>query len=243
MKPSRKVLEALLVTGLILLIPLFFTVRTMANRQAAQNTPAPVMPTTASAPEAGDALQPKQPPACTFPLAQISTKESTPEEYTFSEPQVVLTAPKGNIYTIVEWLPDNQQFLMTENLRNNYVENNSNSPQQSISLYNSETGESKVYAIRPETQEPPSWNPSLNAVVYPVMNYFDIDKKNRTYKLTRQIWVSYGDPNTVQMLDDNLPQIPLAVKPNGNEMLYLSDKKISKLDKSLKKLSVPFDPG
>jgi len=240
----KGILELLLVIGIILLIPLFFAVRTAANSQPAPLTPTTSAPITASASEESAAVKPQQPPACTFPLAEIKVEESKPEEYVFSEPQVVLTAPKGNLYGIVEWLPDSQQVLITENLRNNFVENNNNSPQQSISLYNPDTGEIKVYAIRPETQEPPSWHSGLNAVVYPAMNYFDVDKKNRTYKLSRQIWVSYGDPDAAQLLDDNLPQTPLAVKPDGSEMFYLSDKKISKLDKSLKELpSISFDPA
>ncbi len=31
-----------------------------------------------------------QPPACTFPLAEITAEESTTEEYTFSEPFLIL---------------------------------------------------------------------------------------------------------------------------------------------------------
>jgi Tol biopolymer transport system component len=74
------------------------------------------------------------------------------------------------------------------------------------------------------------------------MRYFDIDKQNRTYKFSRELWVSYGDPETVQMLSDNPSQLPFAIKPGGSDMLYLSDKEISKLDKSLKKpSSAPFD--
>jgi hypothetical protein len=244
---TRGIIETLLVIGLILLILLFFSMRTAAE----QNIPAPQpttvnMPTLPTAventPEESEAQKPKQPPACTFPLAEIKTPESTPESYTFSEPQVVLTASEGNLYGIVAWTPDNQHVLITEDLNSSYVESNSNTPQQSISLYNPETSELNIYAIRQRTEEPPSWNPALNAVVYPVMNYFNIDRRSHSYKLTRQIWVSYGDPNTAQLLDDNLSQIPLAIKPDGSELLYLLDKKISKLDKSLKKLStLSFD--
>jgi hypothetical protein len=246
MKQSRELrntLEILLVIGLIIVIPLFFSMNTAADHQVEANTIVPMPPTVnANAAEESNTLKPQQPPACTFPLAQITAEESVPEEYTFSAPQVVLTAAKGNVYNIIEWLPDNQQVLITENLRNDFVSTNDNVPQQSISLYNPETGESKIYAIRPETQEPPSWQPKLDAVVYPVMYYYDIDKKNRTYKFTRQIWISYGSPDTVHMLADNLLQLPFAIEPGGNEMAYLSGKQISKLDKSLKKLpSVPFD--
>ena len=148
----------------------------------------------------------------------------------------MLTAPQGNIYHIAQWLPDNQQVLMTEELFHNVDVGNDNPPQESISLYNPETGESKMYAIRDLTREPPLWLPDLNAVAYSAINY-SIYKKNGIAKFTRQVLVSYGNPDTAQILDDNLPQFPIAIKPGGSEMLYLSDKKISKLDKSLKKLS------
>jgi Tol biopolymer transport system component len=184
-----------------------------------------------------------QPPQCTFPLAQTTDAESTPQNYTFSEPQVVLTSPQGNYYGVAEWLPDNQQVLITEALRNNFVPQNDNYPQQSISLYNPETGEMKLYAIRTETGGTPSWEPDLNAVVYPVANFYQLDRKNHIAKFTRQIWVSYGNPDTAQMLDDNLLQFSIAIKPDGSEIIYLSDKKISKLDKSLKELPpIPIDP-
>lgn len=222
---------------------MFFAVKTMANPQGAQNTPAPVMPTTVSAPEGNNAPAPKQPPACTFPLAQITADESTPEEYIFSEPQVVLTAPQGNIYNLAEWLPDNQQVLITEDLRNVDV-GNDKSTQQSISLYNPETGETKIIAFRDSTVAPPSWLPDLSAVAYPSVTFTDINRKAGTYKSNRQIWISYGDPDSTQILAENLPQLLFVVKPGGSEMMYLSDKKISKLDKSLKKLTPSlFDPA
>jgi len=254
MKRSRNIkgtLETLLVIGLILIIPLFFVVRTAAEQNAAPNTPAavaptavnaPALPTAANAPE-DNAPKPKQPPACTFPLAQTTTEESTPEEYTFSEPQVVLTAPKGNPLNVAQWLPDNQQVLVTEKLRNQYVDNNNTSIQESISLYNLETGESKLYAIRNNTYEAPMWQPELNGVIYSALNYVNLDKAKGIHIYTRQLMVSYGDPDATQLLADNL-QFPFVVKPGENEILYLSDKKMSKLDKSLKKLSLAsFDPA
>jgi len=205
--------------------------------------PTPLLPTATALPESA-AAQGKQPPACTFPLTQITTPESTPENYTFSEPKVVLTAPAGNPYDIVEWLPNNQQVLITEGLINAMDSGSNKSPQQSISLYNPETSETTVYAIRPYTEEPPSWQPELGAIVYPVINSMGIDKKTYHPIFTRQLWVSYGDPSTVQMLADNMSQFSIAIKPDGSEMFYLADKKIAKLDKSLKKLSSTlFDPA
>ena len=184
----------------------------------------------------------KQPPQCTFPLAQITRVESTPEEYTFSEPKVVLTAPDGNPLNVAQWLPDNQQVLVTEGLRNQYVDNNNTAIQQSISLYNLETGESKVYAIRAEIYEPPIWQPELNGVVYPAFNFTSLDKVKGIRIFTRELRISYGNPDATQLLADKL-QFPFVVKPSKNEILYLSDKKLSKLDKSLKKLSLAsFDP-
>jgi hypothetical protein len=206
-------------------------------------TSTPKQPTAVHTPEESATVKPQQPPACTFPLAQISTKESQPEEYTFSEPKVVLTAPKGNTYNLAEWLPDNQQVLITEDLRN-VDRGDDKSLQQSISLYNPETGEAKIIAFRDSTDARPSWLPDLNAVAYPSFTITDINRKAGTYKVNRQIWVSYGDPDSAQILAENLPQLLFAVKPGGSEMLYLSDKKISKLDKFLKKLTPSlFDPA
>lgn len=237
------ILATLLIIGLILVISLFFVMKNMANPQAAQNTPAPVMPTTASAPEEGNALQPKQPPTCIFPLAQIPNTEIAPEEYTFSEPQVVLTAPEGNPLDVVQWLPDNRQVLVTEELDNQWKSGDPNDIQESISLYNPETGESKLYAIGSRTGEHPIWLPELNGVVYSSVTFSNINPKDGALETHRKLWVSYGDPNTVQLLADNL-QLPFVTRPDESELMYLSNKQISKLDKTLKKSSpsVSFDP-
>jgi hypothetical protein len=200
-----------------------------------------VTPTMIVSPTATSTLQP---PACSFPLANVKYLESKPEEYTFSEPQVVLTAPEGNPLNVAQWLPDNQQILMTEELRNQYVESNDTLIQQSISLYNIETGESKLYAMDASKYEPPIWSPDMNGVVYSFANYTHIDKKNASYKFTRQLRVSYGDLNATQLLADNLSWFPLTMQPGGSEILYFSEKQVSKLDKSLKKLaSASFDPA
>jgi hypothetical protein len=244
---TKGTLEALLVIGLILIIPLFFVMRTAAEQNAAQNALpstaviAPSLPTAANAPEESSALAPKQPPACTFPLAQITTAESTPEKYTFSEPQVVLNA-NHNLYNIVEWLPDNQQVLITQDLYNTRKNEADHMLRQSIELYNPETGESKVYAIRYRIDEPPSWQSNLNAVVYPAMNFLGIDANTNQLKFTRQAWVSREDSKSAQMLTDYLPQFYLAVQSGSSATLYLSDKKISKRDRSLKDTEpVSFD--
>ncbi len=209
-------------------------------------SPSPKIPTpnqataTPITPSETSAQEPRQ---CTFPLAQTTTAESTPENYIFSDPKVVLTAPKGNHYHIVQWLPDNQQALITEDLDSNYIYQNDSVPQQSISLYNALTGASKVYAVRPYNSEPPSWQPALNAVAYRATSYSNIDKAHNTWKFTDQLWASHGDPNAAQKLADNLSQFPFVVRPDGSEMVYRSGNKISGLDKSLKAIpSISFDP-
>ncbi len=79
-------------------------------------------------------IEPKQPPACTFPLAQTTTVESQPENYTFSEPKVVLTNGDADAaISVVEWLPDNQRVLIMREFRANM--------QQNIELFNPQTGE------------------------------------------------------------------------------------------------------
>ncbi len=244
MNRSRKfkgTFETVLVIVLILIIPLFFVIRTMAN---SQDEPSPVILPTSSAveaPESEPAATAKQPPQCTFPLAQTTMEEAKPEEYTFSEPKIVLTEP-DNVYNVVEWLPDNQQVLITQDLNN--IREKGKPRQQSIELYNPETGEIEVYAIRFYIDEPPSWQPELNAVVYPAMNFMGFDDNGNKLRFTRQVWVSYGNPDNAEMLADNLSQFSLAVKPGGSAMLYLSDKEISKWDGTLRSTpSVAFDPN
>ena len=254
MKQPRKIkdwLEILLVIAAIILIPLFFAIRSQAGQAAntvsasgtARPPTSPATPMVARPTAAPVVANGKEPPPCTFPLAQINTVATASENYAFSSPQVALTAPKGNYYSIYQWIPDNQQVLITEDLRGSYIYQNNTLPQQSISLYNAVTGTSKIYAIRPENLDPPAWNPALNAVVYPEFNYTSIDKANRSYIFTRQVWISHGDPNAAEKLADNLSPFPFGVKPDGSKMIYQSDNKLSGLDTSLKGiLSISFDP-
>jgi dipeptidyl aminopeptidase/acylaminoacyl peptidase len=261
MKQLRKVnglLETFLIIGLVLIIPLFFAIKSQAGTQTVDATatampewatPTPVgkipvsvvVSPTGIPPAAAPFTTGKQPPTCTFPLAEIKTEESTPEEYTFSEPQVVLTADKNNFYYIAQWLPDNQRVLISEELRNG-LEYGKAVP-ESIELFNSETGNTEVYATRPLTDEPPLWLPQSNAVVYPVANFLGMDKNSGRPRFNGQVWISYGDPNAAQKLDGNLPQIPFAMKPDGNGMFYFSDKQISKRNASMQVASsISFDP-
>jgi len=176
-------------------------------------------------------MKPKQPPACTFPLAQTTTAESTPEEYTFSEPQVVLSNSNA-IYNIFEWLPDNQRILMTQDhLDEKY---------QSIELFDPQTVETQVYAKRAITYGmPPSWIAGTNAVVYPDLKVISATKSNgmnvSPYKIERQLWISQGDPVNAKLLEDAqltldyLSMFSVAVNPDGTQIAYFAntDKHIS----------------
>ncbi len=241
-------LEVLLIMAVILILTLTACAPALTPTPTGTMIPTALVPTSTSTeiPVTATATLTvaQEPPPCTFPLAQIKTVASASANYTFSAPQVALTAPKGDYYHIYQWIPDNQQILITEDLLGSYVYKNNTIPQQSISLYNAVTGASKVYAIRPEEfQESPAWNPALSAVVYPATNYTSIDKAHGTAQFTRQLWLSYGDPNAVQKLADNLSPFPFGIKPDGSQMIYRSGNKISGLDKSLKSIpSISFDP-
>jgi hypothetical protein len=177
------------------------------------------------------------PPQCTFPLAETTTEESTPEEYTFSEPQVVLTDEFQP--SIVEWLPDNQNVLI---MLYKFIDFKINGSQQIIELFNPETKGTRIYAIRRDISGAlPAWNLTSNAVVYPDMHIIE-GKTIADYKYIPQLWISYGNPDDTRLLADNLPQYPMAVKPDGGQIAYFLDKQLVRLDGALKPLaSVPFD--
>ena len=184
-----------------------------------------------------------RPPACTFPLAQITPVESKPEKYVFSQPKILRNALPGNLYDSFGWMPDNQQIFVIEDLRGDYVQTNDNDIANTIYLYTPATGKVKVYANAVLKILEPLWSVSRsNAIVYPAMMFFDIDRKAGTYKLDRQIRVSYGTTDQDQILVHNLSELVLAVKPDGSTLIYLADKKILGWDQSLNAIpSVPFD--
>ncbi|MFN8411789.1 MAG: hypothetical protein U0Z26_05330 [Anaerolineales bacterium] len=255
-----------LIIGLILILALLFTNSKLinSNQQSDGNTNIPVIPSidtsltstyiaslpkfptvaqSPTVPVVFTATSTLQPPQCTFPLVNVKYPESKQEEYIFSEPHVVLTVPEGNHLNVAQWLPDNQQVLVVEDLRNQYVESNDTTVQESISLYNIQTGESKLYATRVITGEPPVWQPHVNGVVYSSANYTKIDKLHGAYQSAPQLWISYGDSGTAQLLAEKLSQNTLLLKPDGSEILYFLDKQIAKLDGILNKLPViSFDP-
>jgi hypothetical protein len=201
------------------------------------------IPTPLSAPKEGDALQPKQPPACTFPLAHTTMEESTPEEYTFSEPQKVNIDLSFKDIDLYQWLPDNQRVLIGGG-RTEYSETG-----YSIELLNPQTGESQIFGARPwpSIDVPPIWVPGLDAVIYPTTliprssnppltrdsNGIPIIPPSRNYR--RQLWLSKGDPANVQPVEDEQVTVThdrrptvgsvftTAISPDGRQTVYMDD--------------------
>jgi hypothetical protein len=252
----KGVLEILLVIGLILIIPLFFAIRSVANSPVAQVTGTAYTATPNVSQASASSPSPvqnnaKEPPACTFPLAQTTTSESAPKNYTFSEPQALspLDANEGLIQ-IIDWLPDSQRVLLVEDLQN------ASSAQQNIDLLNPQTGEVQIYATREQTNEPPAWIPGLNSVIYPETKLLKATQKNgmsvAPYEFDRQLWISRGNPQNAQLLEDarltenRLSDFSVAVQPGGNEIIYRNDedKQFSKRNGSLGAQNpIAFDPA
>jgi len=230
-------LEVLVVIGLILVIPLFFAIKTTAEMQEAKNTPMPLTPTAMATFESNAVTTAKQPPQCTFPLAQTTAAESVSETYTFSEPQVVLTDERQP--DIIEWLPDNQNVLI---MPSQFIDLGMNGYRQTIELFNPETKEIQIYATRRSVDKaPPAWNSALNAIVYSDMNVLK-GSTVTNFKFTRQLRISYGNPDDTQLLADDLPQYGVVVKPDGSQIAYFTAKQLVKLNTSLNAVaSVSFD--
>ena len=105
----------------------------------------------------------QEPPSCTFPLPQTTAVESSPENYTFSEPKVMITDEHA-AFDIVQWLPDSQRALILRE-----VVKNQRAQYDSIEIFNPITTKSQVYAKRKPTgyEMPPSWVPGSDVVIYP----------------------------------------------------------------------------
>jgi Tol biopolymer transport system component len=152
-------------------------------------------------------------PACSFPLAQTTNMESKPDNYTFSYPRIVFT---GELQPdIVDWLPDSQNIIiMPEKL----IDLGLNGYRQTIELFNPETRETRIYAIRREGEGPPAWNSGLSAIVYPDTKV--IGTELATVKFLSQLKISYGNPDKTQLLADDLPAHSITVKPDGGQIVY-----------------------
>jgi hypothetical protein len=109
-----------------------------------------------------------------------------------------------------------------------------NGAQQTIELFNPESQETHIYAIRRDIlSAPPAWNSTLNAVVYPAMNVLE-GSTITDFRFTLQVRISYGNPDNTQLLADNLPQYPMAVKPDGSQIAYSLDNQLIRLEGGIK---------
>jgi Tol biopolymer transport system component len=217
-------------------LPMFPTI---ANPPATPIPPA--SPTATSTPD---------PLACAFPMAQTTMKESTPQKYTFSEPQVVLT---GDYPDIAGWLPDNQNVIIMSITAHQF--DGIDGYLQTIELFNPETKETHVYATRRNFgDEPLAWNSALNAIIYPAPNVLGVDKTTHQLTVTRQIRISDGNPDTTQLLLDGLLNYysPMAIKPDGSQIVYWENNGTQNYKLYRHKVSheplepeqlIPFDPA
>jgi hypothetical protein len=151
--------------------------------------------------------------ACSFPLAQTTTLESKTDKYIFSQPRVVFTGESQP--DIVNWLPDSQNLII---MPLKLIDLGLNGYQQIIELFNPETKETRIYAIRREREGPPAWNSGLMAIVYPDTKIIGTDVK--TAKFLSQLKISYGNPDKTQLLADDLPAHFITVKPDGGQIVY-----------------------
>lgn len=238
----RKLFKVLwLVVGIVVLISTSCLTQTQIHPLAATNT---AVPSISPAPSYIPLIAPtafvptptmpiaEEPPPCTFPLTQTTTAESSPENYTFSEPQVVLVAPNSGL-NLMQWLPDNQRALILRE-----VVENQRAQDDSIEIFNPVTTKLQVYAKRKPTYEMlPSWVPGPDVVIYPesFVDSFSTDANGRYIPSTvvskQLLWISNGDPNKVQNIEDVQYQLStapyewvfssLAVKPDGSQIVLL----------------------
>ncbi len=191
-------------------------------------TPIPVPVTETAIP-----TLPHQPPACTFPLPQTTMEESTPEEYTFSEPYVVMTAPSSGL-NLIQWLHDNQRALILREVVANQREQD-----DAIEVFNPITTELQVYAKRkPVSYMLPSWVTGSDGIIYPEFlaeQYaWDADGKvipPSTDVAHMVLWFTNGNPGAARKIEDaqyNLSALPhewvissLVVKPDGSQIVYM----------------------
>ena len=235
----RKIFKVLLVIGIVALISASCLMQTQIHPLAATNT---AVPSISPAPSYIPLITPtafvptptmpiaKEPPPCTFPLPQTTTEESSPENYTFSEPKVMITDEHA-AFDIVQWLPDSQRALIVRDvIKKGYEQYNS------IELFNPRTVKVQVYA-QPQYSMYPSWIPGLEGVLYPEtrVNSYSTNANGMSIASTivseQILWISNGDPNKVQNIEEQqykpfiLPHewiiSSLAVKPDGSQIVYL----------------------
>jgi len=139
---------------------------------------------------------------CTFsggPAPEVSGLSL--DDYTFSEPKVVLTNTSG--IDIAGWLPDGERLLIT-----------SRDPEvfrEQIEILDIRSGDLKVYGERVGSSGKPVWLPAAKAVAYITAT----DQQ-------RELRVSQGDPKRIELVGQDVNGLSLAVSPDGQRLIYFA---------------------
>jgi hypothetical protein len=190
-----------------------------AQVSSSQPYPAPILPT-----------ESLHLPLCSYKSdAELETEVRQTINYYFSEPQIVLEVSQN--INIVEWLPDNQHILLTQE----------DFPRQKIELFEPETKDIRVLASRRIVHTPPVWLPTLNTVVYTEMNIMDATKQPVIF--TRQIWMRQKDNVEAYKIADEISNFSISADTRSDRFVYLGTKQlITQNPKSAAKQMVTIDP-
>ncbi|MCQ3954007.1 MAG: hypothetical protein DPW15_12155 [Chloroflexi bacterium] len=152
-----------------------------------------------------------RPPQCAFPLESLGFQESAiaspaMENFSFSEPQVVLSSPDG--ISLVAWLPDNKTLLIKRR--------QPSSVKETIETFNTRTRQSQIYAVQDGSSNP-IWLSDLNAVAYTT----SVGKSNNSSKVDRyELWISYGSLEKQRLISADVSLHSAALL--GEKLMYLS---------------------
>jgi Tol biopolymer transport system component len=155
-------------------------------------------PTQSSTPEVVEAIA--KPPICEFSFSGIAPEPATLsiDTFYFSEPKIVLTSPSA--LGISSWLTDGERLLFTRQTLDGH---------QTIETFDYQTGETITYAERDGEASKPVWLDELSAVVYSTL-----------VKDHEELWISYGSPQKVEQIDDNVFGVSLT--SDGRKMAFFS---------------------
>ncbi|PKO20343.1 MAG: hypothetical protein CVU38_20620 [Chloroflexi bacterium HGW-Chloroflexi-1] len=123
------------------------------------------------------------------------------DDYTFSEPKVVLTNTSG--IDIAGWLPDGEQLLIT-----------SRDPEvfgEEIEVFDVRSGDLKVFGERVSISGKPVWLPTAQAVAYLAVAAQRLELR-----------VSHGDPKRIDLVGQDVDLLSLAVAPDGQRLIYFA---------------------
>jgi len=159
-------------------------------------------PITPSGPPATPTLAPEQIPICIFPARMAPAELATSlDTYKLSQPQVVLTHTSA--IEIADWLPNNQQLLITKDIPG--------TNRQVIELFDTQTGKESVYAERHSINTPPVWLSAYKSVAF-------IDS---TMEEGWALRLSHSPGESVEALQTHLASPYLAANSTGDKVSFL----------------------